>query len=99
MAGGCCGLDRRNADDCRSGSLDAVTGRTLYTLSRRHLPLKHPAGDRPEMGRASDVRGRRAGSTCRGVAAARILPQDRSSYRLTDKKLRIAMLLFRFASS
>jgi hypothetical protein len=79
-----CGLDRCNADDCGSGSLDAVTGGALYALSQRHLPLEHPAARRPEMGRAVDVRGRRAGSTRGGVAAARSLQQDRSSDRVTD---------------
>ena len=80
MAGGHCGLDRGNADDSCIGSLDAVTGRALYTLSRRHLPLEHPAARRPEMGRVLDVRGRRTGSTRRGLAAAWIFPPEGSGF-------------------
>jgi hypothetical protein len=71
VAGRCCGLDRGNADDRGIGSLDAVTGRAVYALSRRHLPLEHPATRRPEMGGVGDVRGRRAGPACRHVATAR----------------------------
>jgi len=61
-----------------------LSRRALYTVSRRHLPLEHPAAPRPEMGGVGDVRGRRTGSTRRGVAAARILTRDRSSDRVTD---------------